>query len=55
MGGKEHERSDLDLGNALSGGGVRPDRRAAAGGLLEHHAEFPPASRELTFQILAVG
>ena len=29
--------------------------RAAAGGLLEHHAEFPPASRELTFQILAVG
>ena len=29
--------------------------RAVAGGLLEHHAEFPPASRELTFQILAVG
>ena len=29
--------------------------RAVAGGLLEHHAEFHPAAREITFQILAAG
>ena len=29
--------------------------RALMGGLLEHHAEFSPESREIAFQILAAG